>query len=199
VATNVLEIPSIYNVPTKAEVFRDVTGSGSSLGCDCNPRKQGGGPSSGPQNPYQLPAPQGLGQPAQPQKPFQPVGQDPCQPVAEALKGLGIDPDCLKKMMGRGSAAPRKAKSKSTPRKKRTTKYTKRRSATKLTQKQLFPKATSSKKKRGKSTGEMLKTIYPMEGGRYRLYRTKSGGRTCYDSKTRRFVKMQTCINASNQ
>ena len=189
-ATNVLEIPSIYNVPTKAEVFRDVTGSGSSLGCDCNPRKQGGGPRSGPQNPYQLPAPQGLGQPAQPQKPFQPVGQDPCQPVAEALKGLGIDPDCLKKMMGR-SSAPRKASAKKTTkaRKKRTTKYTRRRSPTKLTTRQLFPKATSSKKKKVPK-GSTAKSSYP---GGYTLYSSENGRRTCRNDKTNKIVSMRYC------
>lgn len=161
---NVLELPSVYNTPTRGEILRGLSGSGD---CDCNKsgnQRPGNWPNQQP-NPYQLSAPPLLGQPPMPQKPFQPVDNTPCQATEEALKGLGIDPNCMMK----------------SPAKRKSTNKPKLRQYKTLTQKRLFPAATSSKKK--------AKAKRPPGSLGYRIL--KNGA--CFDNATRKFVKKSKC------
>lgn len=163
-APNVLEIPSIYNTPSRTQIFDAATGTPSySYDCDCTPRQQGGAPRQ-PQNPYQLPGPQGLGQPPAPQKPFQPIEQqaNPCFPTQEALRGMGVDPDCLRRMSTPARKKPRKkAKAATMPR---------------------------SGKKRSKAKKKVTSRATAGAKG----YRTLKNG-TCYDVSAKKFVAKRYC------
>lgn len=169
---NVLEIPSIYTAPTRGDIVNQADPSC----CPCTGSgPQGPGRTSGPQNPYAMPGPQGLGVPTQPQKPFQPPSQDPCAMNDEILRGLGLDPDCLRGSMRR-SAPKSRAKSPSRGRNN--------------------PKARSSraKQKTGSSRKKRKGTLHtvkknPSNGARYR----KLSNGACYDTSTRRFVKKANC------
>lgn len=167
---NVLEIPSAYSAPTRGDVVSRV--DGSSYSCDCHPRSQGPGPQSGPQNPYALPGPQSLGEPQKPQKPFQTPNNDPCQMNDEVMRGLGLDPDCMKGKRSAPKRAKKKAKAKTKTRSKAKP-LKKRRSKTKLTTKQLFPKASGKPPNAAK-------------------FRTLANG-ACYDVVNRKFVKKAQC------
>jgi hypothetical protein len=169
----VLEIPSAWNTPTRNDAVRAASGGGP---CDCS-CSQGQGPnnypSSGPQNPYQMPGPQSLGAPPMPQKPFQTPQSDPCAMNDEVLRGLGLDPDCMRGSRPKAARKPRKRRA--------ITRLRRRRSQTKLTSKQLFPRAT-------KAGGTRARTR-AYTGGRYRTL--KNGG--CYDAQTGLFTKRSNC------
>jgi len=169
---NVLEIPSIYNAPTREDVVRRVDPATSDC-CPCS-GPQGMGPRSQPQNPYALPGPQNLGEPAHPQKPFQPPQTDPCAMNDEILRGLGIDPDCLGGR-ARKSASPRKSPSRG-------------RNNPKARSARAKQKTGSSRKKR-KGTMHTVKKSPSAAGARYRVL---SNG-ACYDTTNRRFVKKSNC------
>lgn len=178
----VLEIPSVYNTPTKEEVFQRSTGQGS--GDDCCPCPKSGKQGQTPRtrqnpygNPHQMPSPPGLDQPDMPQKPFQPMGQDPCASAAEALRGLGIDPDCLRELMGRGRSAPRR--SARTRRPSRGRNNPKARSARARTRQPRAKKPRRAPSRSRRTPGSLG-------------YRTTKNG-ACYDVARGRFVSKRYC------
>jgi hypothetical protein len=91
-AGQVLEIPpaGASTTPSRESIFRNATGG--NMPCDCGPQGQPYNPANQHQPPLSN---QGLGQPISPQKPFEPLGTDPCQTAADQLAKYGIDPNCL--------------------------------------------------------------------------------------------------------
>lgn len=196
----VLEIPSAggptvpgYEPPSRREInlsrmVREAYSAGankrallskiesSNLPPGCCPCKgQKGQPLPFDQTPYTEPA--GLGQPKRPQKPFQPV-PGPCTPVEEALKRIGLTPamlrDCIRGQPFRSAAQKVRARKKQVeiPKRRRT-----RTPAGQAALRQRYPK-----KPKGSVPGRKM-------GGTYRLL---SNG-TCWDTRTRRFVKRVNC------
>lgn len=208
---SVLEIPpaGAVTTPSRETTFRNATRYGGGnltqrmkdLLCDCGP-----GGSQGPYNPAQQHQPpfsnQGLGQPVTPQKPFEPVGQDPCAGAQDALAKQGIDIDCLRQLMQRGRATPRRA----APRTR------KAKSRSRKARGYLYSKA-DIERIYGPGTYEILRQDPGQPGGGTRRRRAKSTKRraprgsgpagsqgyrvlangTCYDVAAKRFVSQSKC------
>jgi hypothetical protein len=155
------------------------------LGRDCCPcpGQQGRGV---PQDQRPYSEPPGLGQPVQPQKPFQGSDKDPCE---EALARAGIDIDCLRQAMGR---APKRRAAK--PKAKRKAMTAKRR----FTESELFwgedaprrRKKAPTRKASSKKRMPAKRSLAPrVTRGKYQILQNGA----CYDPVRRLFVKRALC------
>ena len=185
---------------------------------DCCPCPDQGAfpPGRQPSLPGPMGQPQGplpLGQPPRPQKPFQAVPQTQDSLCDEILKGLGLSRKMLQDCLKTGRRPPTKRR-KAAPKRKRKTIAQLRRGKGDLTdaqarrlvtanrnrRREMFedrepPRRKRRKKARARPAASPRRQVVGrrLTGGRYMWTDLPGRAGSCFDQKTRRFVKWSNC------